>query len=348
MFYANNNFYYFGKNKKQYRLDLDKANNNFTILANAFKDNSPDQGILKETDTLKGFHASQIPTPNTIPASYSNGKLDIDWFPLEDIIDKLLQNGVDNVFYVDGSSNPPYVDISPDSSIIYKIDFSNTTDLHINLPMKENDVLEATFISYPTRGVYKKTPHDPSMSPYIMFFPNHTLTPSKVVYMSNVEGLDGWDVYPPKGYIIDYESTGGTTNFVRLVFSYRDGIGPLPENEYYFSFYDDPYKFIFNLPFSYIRLFIRKNKEINYVGLSYFQSFYYNVYVYRYPRFFIICRSKQPIVNFDYDEPRFGLNFVETTWYSYTPDSVYVPWTSFGTIKSPFRMNGKLIIKRLA
>ena len=79
--YNNTPFNFYGTQTDQVKIDLDNANNNFTILANAFKDNSPDTGIVKNADAVGGFTPSQTPTPNAIPVAKSDGKIDAGWLP---------------------------------------------------------------------------------------------------------------------------------------------------------------------------------------------------------------------------------------------------------------------------
>jgi hypothetical protein len=81
MSYNNTPFNFYGTQTDQVKIDLDNANNNFTIIANAFKDNSPDTGIVKNADAVGGFTPSQTPTPNAIPVAKSDGKIDIGWLP---------------------------------------------------------------------------------------------------------------------------------------------------------------------------------------------------------------------------------------------------------------------------
>jgi hypothetical protein len=81
MGYTNRPFDYTGNLDNQVQHDLNLANENFDILAQAFVSNDPTTGKVKNADTVDGFHASQTPQGNTIPVANSDGKLDPGWLP---------------------------------------------------------------------------------------------------------------------------------------------------------------------------------------------------------------------------------------------------------------------------
>ena len=81
MGYTNNPFNYTGTLDNEVQHDLDLANENFNILAQAFVNNDPTTGKVKNADTVDNFHASQTPQANTIPVANSDGKLDPGWLP---------------------------------------------------------------------------------------------------------------------------------------------------------------------------------------------------------------------------------------------------------------------------
>ena len=58
-------------------VDVAKVNENFSILADAFVNDDPTTGIVKNADTVDGFHASHTPAPNTIVPLNANGILDL-------------------------------------------------------------------------------------------------------------------------------------------------------------------------------------------------------------------------------------------------------------------------------
>lgn len=76
-----NPFNYYGTSQTQILEDLSKANENFTVLENAFVNNNPDSGLVKDADRVDGFHASQTPQANTIPVARADGKIDLGWLP---------------------------------------------------------------------------------------------------------------------------------------------------------------------------------------------------------------------------------------------------------------------------
>ncbi len=71
--------------------ELNQANENFDILANAFQGGDPATGVVlnavnsqysQDADKVDGFHASLTPAPYVIPVADSAGKLSVDWFSL--------------------------------------------------------------------------------------------------------------------------------------------------------------------------------------------------------------------------------------------------------------------------
>ena len=82
MAYTNRPFNYTGNLPNQVQNDLNLANDNFDILGQAFLDNNPETGIVKKSDQVDGYHASQTPQANTIPVAKSDGKIDVDWLPI--------------------------------------------------------------------------------------------------------------------------------------------------------------------------------------------------------------------------------------------------------------------------
>lgn len=317
MSYSNNLFNYYGKEKRQYRLDLDKANNNFTILANAFKDNNPDTGILKNTDTLNGYHASQIPQPNTIPASYDTGKLDVGWFPWEDIAEKLAQKYYNNIINVSTVDDVATVDNFSIKSGVYVISFTKAKRLVINLQMEENMILNVKLFTAPhtTIGEYAPPPIViyPGVDEHIVLFPNHSLTPFpiKKMYDNN-----------PYNYIPICRAAVSRNTDPPTV----DGLSII-----------------------YYNIDIRKTKNINFVKSYGIQLGYYKV-----NNFLSITGDlsssvlrTDSLLFLDWFDDRY-FNGWTYSWYPYTSDGTYVPWTTFGTIRSAYRMDGKLIIKRIA
>ncbi len=67
--------------------ELNQANENFDILANAFQGGDPATGVVLNADKVDGFHASLTPAPNVIPVANSSGKLDLGWLP-DDIVNR--------------------------------------------------------------------------------------------------------------------------------------------------------------------------------------------------------------------------------------------------------------------
>ena len=79
--YTKRPFNYTGTLPNQVQNDLELADDNFDILGQAFVNNDPTTGIVRNADMVDGFHASQTPTANTIPVAGSTGKLDAGWLP---------------------------------------------------------------------------------------------------------------------------------------------------------------------------------------------------------------------------------------------------------------------------
>ena len=77
MAYTRRPFDYTGTLPNQVQNDLNLANDNFDILAQAFVSNDPATGTVKNADTVDGFHASQTPAPNVIVPLDASGVLDL-------------------------------------------------------------------------------------------------------------------------------------------------------------------------------------------------------------------------------------------------------------------------------
>jgi len=80
--YTKRPFNYTGTLPNQVQNDLELADDNFDILGQAFVNNDPTTGIVKNADTVDGFHASQTPAPNAIPVAKDDGKIDANWIAL--------------------------------------------------------------------------------------------------------------------------------------------------------------------------------------------------------------------------------------------------------------------------
>jgi hypothetical protein len=63
--------------ENQVETELELANNNFDILRQAFVSDNPMTFIVKQADTVDGFHASLTPAPNTIIPLNAGGILDL-------------------------------------------------------------------------------------------------------------------------------------------------------------------------------------------------------------------------------------------------------------------------------
>ena len=77
MAYTRRPFNYTGTLPNQVQNDLELADDNFDILGQAFVNNDPSTGIVKNADMLDGFHASQTPAPNVIVPLNASGILDL-------------------------------------------------------------------------------------------------------------------------------------------------------------------------------------------------------------------------------------------------------------------------------
>jgi hypothetical protein len=92
-----------------------------------------------DADKVDGFHASQIPVPNTIPVSNTSGKLDDDWLNFitnDPKVKTALNASGDAPIYAcrawvnfDGTTNPPTIRASGNVSSITK---NGTGDYTIN------------------------------------------------------------------------------------------------------------------------------------------------------------------------------------------------------------------------
>ena len=62
-------------------IELNRANTNFDILAQAFVSDNPSTKKVKDADKVDGYHASPSPAPYTIPVAGADGKLSSAWLP---------------------------------------------------------------------------------------------------------------------------------------------------------------------------------------------------------------------------------------------------------------------------
>ena len=62
-------------------IELNRANTNFDILAQAFVGDNPSTKKVKDADKVDGYHASPSPAPYTIPVAGADGKLSPAWLP---------------------------------------------------------------------------------------------------------------------------------------------------------------------------------------------------------------------------------------------------------------------------
>jgi hypothetical protein len=91
MGYTPNPFNYTGDLPNQVQNDLNLANDNFDILAQAFVNNDPTTLKVKNAsnadnannaDTVDGYHAKPIPAPNVIPVTNAQSVIPQDFLPL--------------------------------------------------------------------------------------------------------------------------------------------------------------------------------------------------------------------------------------------------------------------------
>jgi hypothetical protein len=68
--------------------ELNQANENFNILAQAFLSDNPETLVVKNADKVDDFHASTTPAPFTIPVAGADGKIALGWLP-----DSILSGG---------------------------------------------------------------------------------------------------------------------------------------------------------------------------------------------------------------------------------------------------------------
>ncbi|MGB9730103.1 MAG: hypothetical protein ACPL1B_09610 [Thermoprotei archaeon] len=308
---------YYGKERKQYRLDIDKMNNNFTILANAFKDNNPDTGIVKEALMLDGFSPSQIPQPSAIPVADINGKIRSDWLyasqqampnviPIADSNGKLSadwfslnqNNFFNQIPTFDLIGNSSYVSVvhtSLDVGNIIAVNFNKTQSLILDIPLPDNVLLNIKFKSQPTIG-------EVGYNGSIDFLPNHSTYSRQIIYSRSY--------HYPERYI---------TN--------RFSISHFFSSSLYFVFYD---------------IFVVKKGDLRSFLVNIFE--YYPFYTDDHNRIYSIPLTQYSTPPRVYETSPY---YMPQFWYPYTESGGYIPWSVLGTILSSAPLDGRMIIKRL-
>jgi hypothetical protein len=131
-------FDYYGTSTNQILEDLTQANDNFEILGNCFVNNDPTTGKAKEADTIDGFHASQTPTPNTIPVAGPDGKIDSAWLNLGSIGNFTASTRVDL-----SNATEDYPLAVGEEAII---NFTNATSMPLHIATQNGTVYEMHLI----------------------------------------------------------------------------------------------------------------------------------------------------------------------------------------------------------
>ncbi|MGB9730104.1 MAG: hypothetical protein ACPL1B_09615 [Thermoprotei archaeon] len=310
--YKNKPFNYFGASPYQVRIDLEAANLNFDILANAFINNTPDAGIVKQADTLDGFHASQIPQPNTIPASDRNGKIRSDWLyasqlsnpnfiPVANSKGKIdiswLPDNIGNIAFdfspsiispvYDGNVAVANGDFKGSNEIIVR--FSNAIAILLNIPMPDNSVIDMQVVLDPVVNV----PQSTSYTDFILY-PNG-ITNSQGLFTNN-----------KNGFYVDYLLDVNRRVFLSSKIVYSGD---------------------------------KRFCDFVMVVLS---GYYINVY----NNLYVILNKPNPLTR---DITSFSVyNYSSTSaWIPYTPDGQLIPWNTLGLLSwSPYIMNGYIYLKK--
>jgi hypothetical protein len=139
-------FNYTSADPNQIVIDLDNANNNFTILANAFKDNSPDTGIVKiseKANSVGGFTPSQTPQANQIPVLDANANLILP-------NTSLIQTTTHTFRRVDLTNATADYQLAVGEEAI--INFTNATSVKLNIATQDGTVYELHLTPSTTGG----------------------------------------------------------------------------------------------------------------------------------------------------------------------------------------------------
>ena len=138
--YVNAPFNYTSADPNQVAIDLDNANNNFTILANAFKNNSPDTGIVKiaeKANSVGDFIPSQTPQANQIPVLDANANLILP-------NTSLIQTTTHTFRRVDLTNATADYQLAVGEEAI--INFTNATSVKLNIATQNGTVYELHLI----------------------------------------------------------------------------------------------------------------------------------------------------------------------------------------------------------
>jgi hypothetical protein len=138
--------------------------------------------LTGNADTVDGFHASQIPTANTIPVALPNGKLDAGWLPN----DSSGGSGYRRVDLTDATSD---YNLQVGEEAI--INFTNTSSVPLRIATQSGTYYEMDLISF--------VPIKTGINSPIFLNPNNTTYSNAFVFMGvymadNISGISSGKV----------------------------------------------------------------------------------------------------------------------------------------------------------
>ncbi len=181
MGYRNNPFNPLAPTPNQVITELNQANNNFHILAQAFVSNNPETYKVKDADKVDDFHASLTPASNVIVPLNANGVLDLSATYVKSDVYTFrrvdLTGATDS--YILQIGEEAIINFNNTASVPVRIDFGYTSSSYSNTPLYE---------------LYIRFFNNLNNSDYIRLYPNHTTYSGQFSHVSvfwNSSGQSG-------------------------------------------------------------------------------------------------------------------------------------------------------------
>ena len=177
--YTKRPFNFTGTLPNQILNDLELADDNFDILAQAFVNNDPASEVVKNADTVDGFHASQTPAPNVIVPLDASGILDLSATYVKSSVYTFRRVDLTN------ATGDYMLQVGEEAYI----SFNNVTSVPLRIQTDVNMLYEI---------ILQQRVNINASSVYVYLNPNNTTYASSfsiVSYFWNSKGESGWVSY---------------------------------------------------------------------------------------------------------------------------------------------------------